>query len=195
MNDPVSRAEKYSSASPTPAGKDDYRPLGSGELHDTWDLGDFFKALGPVMRLPPKESEARVPARAKVWAQRRRSVVLAGLAIALTGGAVGGPTLLRAFRPSGTVTARLQGIWVASAQRYAGRSFELSATTLALGIGDRKISYPIIDITRRDSSGVEVYAVQYSDSDGPLEFVVAIGSDSVARIRNLPEVEWRKTPS
>jgi hypothetical protein len=160
-------------------------------LSDSWDLGEFFEALGPVMRLPPKEEEedeARMPSARS--ARRTRWLVV--LALVLVLGVAGAGPLWRALRPSLPVPAGLIGTWTASADRYAGRSFELSATTLDLRPGGQPAVYPIVELRRRDSSSAHAYTLRYQDGSSTLEFGFAIGPDSLVRLRNLPGVEWKK---
>ncbi len=172
-----------------------YRPLGSGELADAWQLHDFLEALGPVMRLPGKDEErtAEPASRGRHRSlSRRRATLLAGLAMVVLAGAAAGPAVLRALRPQGAVPAALYGRWVAQPGRYAGRSFELSGTTLRLGLGAREMAYPIDGVRHRDSSGTVVYTIRYRDAESVLEFGVTVASDSVARVRNLADVTWIK---
>lgn len=171
-----------------------YRPLGSGELTDSWELGEFFEALGPVMRLPPKEPEGRA-GRIASRPTARRAGALVLLAIALVLGAVGAVPLRRALQPSLPVPAGLIGTWGAAAEPYAGRSFELSGTMIDLRLGSGSEIYPIVELHRRDSANAQAYTLRYRDGESTLEFGFAIGPDSVVRLRNLPRIEWRKVRS
>lgn len=170
----------------------DYRSLASGELADAWDLGEFFEALGPVMRLPPKDASTPEPRRLLAGpAPGRRTVALVWVAIALVAVAASAP-LVQTLRAGEPVPPGLRGVWTTTAERYAGRSFELSETSLRLGLGALEATYPIGGMRSRDSSTAAIYTIQYRDGESPLEFAVAIGPDSVARIRNMPDVGWRK---
>lgn len=174
----------------------DYRPLASGELADAWELGEFFEALGPVMRLAPKDAEpaAATPRAGSRGGARRRTALLVGLAVALVAGAAGIPALLSALQPDEPVPAGLHGRWVTTSERYADRSFELSETTLRLGLAQRDMAYPIVGVRRRDSAGATLYAIRYRDAENVLELGVVIGADSVSRLRNLADVSWTKVP-
>lgn len=191
MDDLSTGAEKFTQSQPD--GMKDYRPLGSGELADSWELGEFFEALGPVMRLPPKQNEAAAAGSSALGGTtRRRPAILVMAAMALVAGAAGAPPLMQAMRSSLAPPKGLHGIWTTPAQRYAGRSFEVSDTSLRLGVGGQDATYPIADVRRRDSSNAAIYTIRYRDGESTLEFALAIGPDSVGHIRNLPSVGWRK---
>lgn len=173
-----------------------YRSLGSGELADSMDLGEFFQALGPVMRLPPKDDES---ARRRSWGwtgeARRRSVTLAGAAAALIAGTVAGPSLLRALGSDVPLPIGLHGRWITTSERYAGRAFHLSEATLRLGRGPEGFAaYEITGVRQRDSSAGKLYTIRYRDGESDLEFPIFVGADSVIHVRNLGDVPWTKAP-
>jgi hypothetical protein len=172
-----------------------YRPLGSGELADPWQLGDFFEALGPVMRLPAKDDDMAgdpVSRGRRRAARNKRAALLAGTALVLLAAVALGPAVLRALRLQEAVPASLYGRWVAGPGRYAGRSFELTGTTLRLGLGVRESVHPITGVKHRDSSGTAMYTIRYRDAESVLEFGLAVVSDSVALVRNVANVAWVK---
>jgi hypothetical protein len=171
----------------------DYRSLKSGELADAMKLDHFFEALGPVMRLPPKDDEDPEPrAVRRAGSSGRRTAALAGIALTLVTIAAGAPAILRALQTTESVPPGLHGSWSTVARRYAGRSFDVSDSTLRLGLGGRDVTYPIAGVASRDSADAAIYTIRYRDGETELEFALAIGPDSVAMIRNLPDVGWRK---
>jgi hypothetical protein len=191
VDDLTTGAEKVAQSQPD--GTKDYRPLGSGELADSWELGEFLEALGPVMRLPPKENEVSAAGSFVLGGTtRRRATILVMAAMAIVAGAAGAPPLMQAMRSSLPPPSGLHGKWTTPAERYAGRSFEVLETSLRLGVGGQEATYPIADVRRRDSSNAAIYTIRYRDGESTLEFALAIGPDSVAHIRNLPSVGWRK---
>jgi hypothetical protein len=169
----------------------EYRPLASGELADTWDLGDFFEALGPVMRLPPKDSD-EAPAKPRAAANPRRTSLLVALAVMLVLGAGAAGPLWRALHPSIPVPEGLIGTWSTTVGRYAGRSFELSPTTLHLDLGGQSAVYPIAEVRSREIEKTVVYIIRYRHEQDVLELGLMVDADSAVRLRNLPEVDWRK---
>lgn len=172
-----------------------YRSLRSGELADAMELGEFFQALGPVLRLPMNDGKSEVAARKRsVAAKRRRTGVLACVAVALLAGAALAPALLRALQPEEPVPAGLHGLWVARAPRYAGRTFDLSDSTLRLGVRGHEASYVVVDARRRDSADATLYTIRYRDDDAMLELGVIVGPDSVVHLRNLADVAWTRAP-
>lgn len=191
MSELVTGADQFAgSASRQPK---EYRPLGSGELADAWELGEFLGALGPVMRLPPKEDDRPVPTpRLRAAASGRRAVRLVALAIGLMGAAAGAGPLWRALHPSLPMPQGLLGVWSTNDATHRDRTFELSAVQLRLGLGARDATYPITAIRRRDSADAAVYVLEYRDEETALEFALAIGPDSVVKLRNLPAVSWSR---
>jgi hypothetical protein len=171
----------------------DYRPLSSGELSDSWHLGEFLEALGPVMRLPPKESdEPPAKAAARKAASNRRAGWLVVSATALIVAAAAAGPIWRALSPTIPMPEGLVGTWATTVGRYAGRTFVLSPTTLELSQGDRSAAYPIVEVRRgRAPRGVE-YSVRYRDGESLLVFAIVIDRDSVVQLRNLPQVDWTK---
>ena len=169
----------------------DYRSLGSGELADALELKEFFEGLGPVMRLPPKDEAPSRPASVAGGMSRRTILMVAG-ALALVALATVGPLALQAIQGSEPMPPGLVGTWQTSMPRYADRSFELSPTTLRLGLGAGTETYPISMVSSRDSSTSPIYTIDYLNGDTPLEFALTVHADSVAAIRNVPGVAWRK---
>jgi hypothetical protein len=193
VGDPMTDGQRFPSADlSTGASPDRHRALGSGELAAAWQLDEFFLALGPVMRLPPKDADTSDPRLQSAASPRRRPMVLTAVAVALAVAATGPSLLSGAFEHTQQVPSGLHGRWKTAAERYADRSFEFSADSLRLGVGGHDATYPIARVRHRDSSDAVVYTIEYRDGQSELEFALAIGPDSVAQIRNLPGLGWRR---
>jgi hypothetical protein len=171
-----------------------HRSLASGDLDSAWELDEFFQALGPVMRLPPKEKEPK-PAerRAKVPTGRRRPRVLILTAVTLLMvGAFQAP-LVGLLTRDGPVPDEFLGTWETSSQRYAERGFTITSDSLRLHLGPRGVaSYPITGVRAKRTADSVLYTFHYRDGSSTLEMGLRMDPDSALRLGNLPAVLWRK---
>jgi hypothetical protein len=171
-----------------------HRPLASGELANTWALPDFFEALGPVMRLPPKEKEPEpVKMRAEVAKRDRRPRVLIFAAVLLLVMAAVQAPLLRLLSRNIPVPDEVLGTWSSASQRYADRGFAITVDTLLLQLGPGKsASYPITEVRRIGSTDSARFTIRYRDGSSLLEMELRVDEDAGLQLANLPTVIWRK---
>lgn len=176
-----------------------HRPLASGDLATSWELDEFFEALGPVMRLPPKEDTKRAePVKATEKkpkrADRSRKLVLTAVLL-LTLAAFQAP-IVRAISRDRPVPDDFIGTWETTSRRYADRGFTITSDTLRLRLGLRRVAvYPISGVRITETGDSVVYAVRYKDGTATLEMDLRMDIDSTLRLANLPGVFWRKAGS
>ncbi len=171
-----------------------HRSLASGELDNAWELDEFFQALGPVMRLPPKDKDpGPADRRAKVDTGPRRSRTLIFAAVSLLMAAAFQAPLLRLLTRDGPVPDEFLGAWETSSPRYAQRGFAITGDSLQLHLGARGLaSYPITGVRTKRTADATLYVLHYKDGSSPLELGLRMDSDSTLRLANLPSVLWRK---
>lgn len=185
------RAGDEPSAEPAPA----HRALASGELATAWELDEFFQALGPVLRLPPKEAEPK-PVKEKQAAiaksVRRRRLLIRAAATVLTIAVFQAP-LLRLLTPDLPVPDEFLGAWRTSSPQYADRGFALTGDTLRLQLGPgRTASYPITGVRRLGTADSASFMIAYLDDSSPLEMGLRMDEDVGVRLVNLPGIVWHK---
>lgn len=175
-----------------------HRPLASGELSTAWELGEFFEALGPVMRLPPKDDEhSAAPARStKTAPAKRRPYMLTIVAVVVLATAAFQGPLMRALFQDTAVPDEFLGRWETTAPRYADRGFTLTRDTLLLRLGSHgRASYPVSGVRVTESGDSVLYTVHYKDGSATLEMGLRMEADSTLRLANLPGVFWKKASS
>jgi hypothetical protein len=52
--------------------------------------------------------------------------------------------------------------------------------------------YPIAEVRSREIEKTVVYIIRYRHEQDVLELGLMVDADSAVRLRNLPEVDWRK---
>lgn len=91
----------------------------------------------------------------------------------------------------------LEGTWTTDDERYEGRFFELTRTSVVIGTGDgRASSYPIAAvILTDDEQGRAIHVVEYLD--GAMTHTMAFYFSTAepggtVRMKNQPTIVWRK---
>jgi len=171
-----------------------HRSLASGDLASTWALDEFFEALGPVMRLPPKQKEPRpVEKRAEVAKGGRRPGVLISAAVTLLVVAAFQAPLLRLLSRDIPVPDEFLGSWSSASPRYLDRGFAITGDTLRLQLGPGKIaSYPITGVRRVGTPDSARFTIRYRDGSSAQEMGLRMDQGVGLRLVNLPTVVWRK---
>lgn len=171
-----------------------YRSLASGDLKSTWQLGEFFDALGSVMRLPPKlqhRAVAAVPVAPA--ATGRRSRFLIPVAAGLLAIAVLQRPLLRLLSSDVPVPEGLLGSWTTDSPRYADRGFFITSDSLRLQLGPQlSATYPITRVRRSGPADSAGYTITYRQGDTEVEMGLRVDPEAGLRIANLPAVAWRR---
>lgn len=174
----------------TPAEPSVHRPLSSGDLASVWEMDEFFEALGPVMRLPPKEDEPPAPIAARGGRQPRFLVMLA---VAMMLGAAAWGLFQALVSRSERLPAELVGKWRTTSRAYAGRMFEITGDTLRLQLGaDSVVSHPIVGVHSKKQDGVTWYAITYGAGADLSDIALGLDPDSTIHIVHQPAVSWRK---
>jgi hypothetical protein len=167
-----------------------HRPLSSGDLANSWGLDEFFEALGPVMRLPPKEDEAPVAAPSK---KSRKPQFLVTLALIMLLGATGWSLIQMVMSRSERLPLAFTGKWTTANHAYADRMFEITGDTFRLQLATDSIaSYPIIGVHSREQDGVRWYTIAYGTRADRSEIVLGLDPDSTMHIAHQPAIAWRK---
>jgi hypothetical protein len=144
----------------------------------------------------PEETPGKRFARDRRRSARRRQIRLQA-ALAVTVGLVAflvlrglweGDTSILPGPPVG-----IWGTWVTDDLRYADRGFIISAETFELKLGDGLTSLGELQTIR----GVPVnegweYEINYTSPDGDQLFNFVVHPDGELRLRNPPDVVWRK---
>jgi hypothetical protein len=172
-----------------------HRALASGELATAWQLDEFFHALGPVLRLPPKSTPVAGDHEvvAKGVGSTHRPVKLVVAALALLAAAAGRESITRLLTRDLPVPEAFYGTWETGAEKYAGRGFTMSADTLRLEQGAGRVaSYPIAGVRRNAAADTVWYTVRYRDGASLLEMGLRLETDSTLRLVNLPSVLWSR---
>ena len=145
----------------------------------------------------PEEMPGRRVARDRRRSGRRRQIRLQA-ALAVTVGLVAvlvlrglweGDTSILPGPPVGIL-----GTWVTDDPRYADRAFIISSETFELQLGDGLTSLGEIQTIR----GVPMdegweYEINYASADGDQLFNFVVHPDGELRLRNPPDVVWRRT--
>jgi hypothetical protein len=171
-----------------------YRSLASGDLKNTWQLGEFFDALGSVMRLPPKAPRSAAAATPVVSARAaHRSRFLIPAAVALLAIAVLQRPLLHLLSPDVPVPEGLLGSWITDAPRYADRGFVITSDSLRLQLGPQlSATYPITRVRRAGTADSARYTISYRQGDTEVEMGLSVDPELGLRVANLPSVTWRR---
>jgi hypothetical protein len=170
--------------------------LGSGDLAHALELDEFFQALGPVMRLSPKDEEEPkkkpvAEATGKAGSKRRKALVLAALLL-LTGAAFQAP-LTGLLTRDGPVPDEFLGNWETVSRRYADRGFAITSDTLRIRLGPSGIaSYPITGFRATRTADSVLYTIHYQDGSALMELGLRVEADSTLRLAHLPGVFWQK---
>jgi len=171
-----------------------HRSLASGDLANPMELDEFFEALGPVMRLAPKEEEPKpVETRAEVAKRDRRPRALVAAAVLLLLGAAFQAPLLRLLSRDISVPDEVLGTWSSSSPRYADRGFAITVDTLRLQLGPgRSKSYPITGVRRASATDSARFTITYRDGPSLLEMPLRVDEEAHLHLANLPAVSWQR---
>jgi hypothetical protein len=171
-----------------------YRSLASGDLKSPWQLGEFFDALGSVMRLPPKAPRPTAVEKPVAPATaRRRSRLLIPVAVGLLAIAVLQRPLLRLISSDLPVPEELLGNWITDSPRYADRGFVITRDSLRLQLGPQlSATYPITRVRRAGTADSTRYTISYRQGDTEVEMGLSVDPDVGLRVANLPSVTWRR---
>jgi len=176
------------------------RSLADGELKNAVSLRDFLHGLGPLLQLPRRKKakptsetkgEAR-PAFAIAPPLRRAALVLLGLA------AVGAGTarFLAAGSAGGSgLPPALQGRWVTSNPKYAGRAMQFRGDSVGIftapGVGQ---FYPVRQVKSRQQHDTTVVTLTYEQAAGkPTQLALRL-VERRARLSlvNQPDLIWTR---
>jgi len=190
------------------AGAEKHRSVADGELATPWTLTEFFHSLNTVMRLPTK---ARRTQQAEAAAARgaggisipsvnpvfSRALLVMG-AVVVLGVVVVRPIFLWASGSGQEKLAPVVGVWEAGAGRWAGRSFEVSDSSIAFRNGEQRTDYSwhkIHEVRVRAAADSALYTVIYEESGktAELTFWFKGGSAPAIRLKNTPAVIWSKS--
>jgi len=123
---------------------------------------------------------------------RRKTVILVLLLLCTTAACTAGA------REEVPLPAGLIGRWATDAPQYADRYFDLSADTLVIGTGPATSeTYDVTRVWREVNDDGVLYTVEYSDDAGEeydIGFYFDTAAGSELRMRNQPNVVWRKVP-
>jgi hypothetical protein len=176
---------------PSPA--EPYRSLASGELSSSWELGEFFQALGPLMQLPPrgKGRKGVGPSALGPKSPPRRGILVA--AVLLLAAVMLQAPLLLMLNHEEAVREEVLGAWRTRDPRYAERGFVITRDSLCLIQGAAtSSSYPVTGMRSTRAADSVVYIIHYRDGGLPLELGLHVAPDSTVLVANLPGVVWRK---
>jgi hypothetical protein len=191
----------------TPAAEEKHRSVADGELARPWTLTEYFRSLNTVMRLPTKArrtQQAEAAARGiggisipSVNPAFSRALLVLG-AVVVLGVVVVRPIFLWASGSGREKLAPVVGVWEAGAGRWAGRSFEVSDSSIAFRNGEQRTDYSwhrIHDVRVRPAADSALYTVIYEESGktAELTFWFKGGSAPAIRLKNTPAVVWSKS--
>jgi hypothetical protein len=196
---------------PVEAAPQVYRSVADGELAQAWTLSEYFQSINTVLRLP---SKARRPA-AKAEREKAKAAGLAlpslskvripaplmvAAFLLVLGVFVVRPILLSAADPDIQLPADSYGVWGTDQGKYAGRMFEVSATSIAFRTSVRSPEYTwhrIDHIKAKVTSDSTLYTVQYLEQGKVADFSfwhIPDRRSPAIRFEHAPEVTWSKTP-
>ncbi len=154
------------------------------------------------MREPPRTRERRGPER-RSGARRSEARFKAALLIAVAAIAVLALEIV-ANRSSGedsTVLAappeELVGTWATEDPRYAGSALVIDHDRIELDPGEAGgiRSHPILSIRAVQGPDSWLYEITYGRSGGERTIAVHLHPDGVLRLRNPPDMVWRRKPA
>ena len=188
-----------------------YRSVADGELAQAWTLSEYFQSINTVLRLPSKARRAAAKA-------EREKAKAAGLALPsfskvripaplmvvafllVLGIFVVRPILLSAADPDIQLPADSYGVWGTDEGKYAGRMFEVSATSIAFRTSVRSPEYTwhrVDHIKAKVTPDSTLYTVQYLEEGKVADFAfwhIPGGHSPAIRFEHAPDVTWSKTP-
>jgi hypothetical protein len=185
---------------PRPGASLGTRSLADGELKNAVSLRDFLHGLGPLLQLPrrkrakstPEEQGEARPAFAISPPSRRAALVLLGLA-ATGAGAV---HLLAAGGAAGSdLPPALQGRWVTSNKKYAGRAMEFRGDSVGIftapGVGQ---FYPVRQVKSRQQRDTTVVTLTYEQAAGkPTQLALRlVERHARLSLANQPDMIWSR---
>jgi hypothetical protein len=189
-----------------PGEPEKHRSVADGELVNPWTLNEFFHSLNSVMRLPgkarrKKEQEAAAGGRGlaipSVSPALSRGLIVLG-AVALLVLVVIRPIVAWASGSGREKLVPLVGVWEAGAGRWAGRSFEVSDSSIAFRNGEKRTDYSwhrIQEVRVKPVADSALYTVIYEESGktAELTFWFKRGPAPAIRLKNTPAVIWSKS--
>ena len=91
----------------------------------------------------------------------------------------------------------LVGMWVTENPRYAGSALVIGHDHIELDPGAEGgiRSHPILSIRAVQGPDSWVYEIDYETSGGSVTMGVHLHPDGVLRLRNPPDVVWKRTPT
>lgn len=92
---------------------------------------------------------------------------------------------------------RLLGAWVADEPRYAGRALIIYPDLIELRLGEEggPAYHPIESITETRDSESWSYEIVYGSVEGEQSMELFLDDSGVLRLRNPPNVRWRRSGS
>lgn len=203
--DPAAPAAPGAPKTPQDSG---YRSIADGELATAWTLKDYFGSLNTVMRLPAKVrrkvEKVEKQVEAKLGLKLPDIEVPKGvvpLALVLTIGVF----VVRPIMANATSGTEVQvdvafGVWEAANGKHAGRMFELGENSIAFRTSSQSPDYTwhkVTDVRSRQANDSTMFTITYDEQGKRAEFAfwyVPRGGEAVIRLKNTPEVRWKKTP-
>jgi len=144
-----------------------------------------------LARQAAKVAQAKAAAKNKRGPKSRIPVLAAAAAIVIVAG-----VLAAMPRGSEPLPEQMIGAWTTTAQKYADRTFELSAEEIAFqqGAGGQMDRHPITGVhSDRDAGGTLVYVIEYDNDKSTYEFsFVYQPVENSIRMKNQPQVVWHR---
>jgi hypothetical protein len=198
-------------AQPAEAAPEVYRSVADGELVQAWTLSEYFRSINTVLRLPSKARRAAAKAekeKAKALGislptlpnVRLPAPLMVTAFLLVVGVFVVRPLVLSAANPDAQLPANSFGVWGTDEGKYAGRMFEVSATSIAFRTSVKSPDYTwhrIEHIKAKMAGDSTLYTVQYLEQGKTADFSfwhVPAGKAPAIRFEHAPEVTWHKTP-
>ena len=188
-----------------------YRSVADGELAQAWTLSEYFQSINTVLRLPSKARRAAAKAeREKAKAAgltlptlpnvRLPAPLMVAAFFLVIGVFVVRPIMLSAAYPDAQLPTDSYGVWGTDQGKYAGRMFEVSATSIAFrtSVSSPEYTWHRIDhIKAKVTPDSTLYTVQYLEEGKIADFAfwhIPGGAAPAIRFAHAVDITWHKTP-
>jgi hypothetical protein len=176
--------------------------MADGDLREPVDLPEYLEGVGELLRLQSREGEqgragdeaARTAPDRATGRRRRHAVVLLGAA------AIAIFVLVRVLHlgTERTLPVALEGTWRTDAEAYAGRTLEITPSTLSFRVGDVAATggrYRIVRVRRSTVAEGTLFRVDYLQGGNPLEFsfVWRASPQPEIRFENQKNLVWTRS--
>ncbi len=188
-----------------------YRSVADGELAQPWTLSEYFQSINTVLRLPSRDRRAAAKAElAKAKAAgfslptlpnvRLPAPLMVTAFLLVVGVFVIRPIVLSAANPDASLPVDAYGVWGTDQGKYAGRMFEVSATSIAFRTSKESPDYTwhkIDHVKARVTPDSTLYTVQYLEQGKVADFAfwhIPGGKTAAIRFEHASDVTWHLTP-